>query len=203
MAEEEGLVFRTTADGWAEIITKRKDACADCGAAHCCRFFDSGSQMLSKALNRAGAGVGDRVMVSLKTVTMTKSAALIYMIPTTGIILGAVLGSLVGGRLAIRETAATVLMALMGLGLGFALTVLFSQRMSNRGELTPIITRIIQKKSRTSAAFPAIDPVCKMAVDPNKAPASVSYQGRTIYFCNPACREKFLQAPAEYLGEPS
>jgi Cu+-exporting ATPase len=44
------------------------------------------------------------------------------------------------------------------------------------------------------------DPVCGMMVDP--APArggSYSYQGKTYYFCNPKCNEKFQAAPEKYV----
>ncbi len=44
------------------------------------------------------------------------------------------------------------------------------------------------------------DPVCGMRVDPN-APRGGTYvhAGRTYYFCNPRCREKFRAEPARYL----
>jgi Cu+-exporting ATPase len=47
---------------------------------------------------------------------------------------------------------------------------------------------------------PAIDPVCGMTVNPATAAASATYQGRTYYFCNPRCRERFLADPGRYLG---
>src|SRR5262245_55451718 len=37
------------------------------------------------------------------------------------------------------------------------------------------------------AAAGTIDPVCGMTVDPGTAPASVTHEGRTYYFCNPSC----------------
>ncbi len=46
-----------------------------------------------------------------------------------------------------------------------------------------------------------IDPVCGMVV-PVKNPkgGTVEHGGRTISFCNPKCREKFLADPAKYLA---
>jgi Cu+-exporting ATPase len=50
----------------------------------------------------------------------------------------------------------------------------------------------------------AIDPVCHMTVDPATAPASVSYQGKTYYFCSPSCARKFEADPTRYLsGSPT
>ena len=45
------------------------------------------------------------------------------------------------------------------------------------------------------------DPVCGMSVDSAKASGgSHPYAGRTYYFCNPKCREKFAAAPEKYLS---
>lgn len=46
----------------------------------------------------------------------------------------------------------------------------------------------------------AIDPVCKMDVDPRKAAAQSTYQGQTYYFCCPGCKAQFDQEPTKYVG---
>ncbi len=45
----------------------------------------------------------------------------------------------------------------------------------------------------------AIDPVCKMNVDPNTAAAKAEYQGQTYYFCAPDCKVAFEKNPEKYL----
>jgi Cu+-exporting ATPase len=45
----------------------------------------------------------------------------------------------------------------------------------------------------------AIDPVCKMEVDPKKAPARSEYKGTTYYFCGPRCKERFDKDPERFL----
>ena len=45
----------------------------------------------------------------------------------------------------------------------------------------------------------AIDPVCKMKVDPETAPAKTEYQGQTYYFCAPGCKAAFEKNPDKYL----
>jgi YHS domain-containing protein len=47
----------------------------------------------------------------------------------------------------------------------------------------------------------AIDPVCKMEVDPKTAPAKTEYQGQTYYFCAPGCKVAFEKDPEKYLKE--
>ncbi len=46
----------------------------------------------------------------------------------------------------------------------------------------------------------AIDPVCGMRVDPNKAAASENYLGQQYFFCAKRCQAKFKADPATYAG---
>ena len=45
----------------------------------------------------------------------------------------------------------------------------------------------------------AIDPVCKMQVDPETASAKSEYKGETYYFCAPGCKADFDKDPERYL----
>ncbi|UTI63347.1 YHS domain-containing protein [Paraconexibacter antarcticus] len=42
------------------------------------------------------------------------------------------------------------------------------------------------------------DPVCRMAVDPSEAPASVQHEGQAVHFCSAACAESFRVHPELY-----
>ncbi len=46
-----------------------------------------------------------------------------------------------------------------------------------------------------------IDPVCGMAVDPASAAGSHQHGGKTYYFCNPSCLERFKAEPTKFLGD--
>jgi len=45
-----------------------------------------------------------------------------------------------------------------------------------------------------------IDPVCGMTVDPDHAAGSYEYAGKTYYFCNPSCLNRFKAEPERYLS---
>jgi len=45
----------------------------------------------------------------------------------------------------------------------------------------------------------AIDPVCKMKVDENKAAAASDYKGKKYYFCAVGCKKAFDKDPEKYL----
>ena len=46
----------------------------------------------------------------------------------------------------------------------------------------------------------AVDPVCGMTVVVATARHRAEHDGRSYFFCNPRCREKFLLAPERYLS---
>src|SRR5688572_27865300 len=45
----------------------------------------------------------------------------------------------------------------------------------------------------------ALDPVCGMTVDPNRAAGSYEYQGKTYYFCSTHCLHRFRENPQTFL----
>lgn len=45
----------------------------------------------------------------------------------------------------------------------------------------------------------AIDPVCKMSVDPANAAAKAEHAGQTYYFCCAACQKTFTAQPEKYV----
>ena len=51
-----------------------------------------------------------------------------------------------------------------------------------------------------TAEMTAIDPVCKMTVNPQLAAGSHEYQGQTYYFCSASCLQKFKAHPASFLS---
>jgi positive regulator of sigma E activity len=149
MAEEQGFVSSVGKDGHAQVVTDRKDACAGCGAKHCCVSFGVNSEMVVKARNMVGAKVGDLVSVSISSGTFIKGAATLYLIPVVGLVLGVLMADAVGASLPMSETAITLVFGFAGLILGFVITALLSRWMSARNKLTPMITRIIKPSQNT------------------------------------------------------
>ena len=48
-----------------------------------------------------------------------------------------------------------------------------------------------------------IDPVCRMSIDPDTAPARLPFKTDLYHFCSFACAQKFAQAPEAYAGNSS
>ena len=60
------------------------------------------------------------------------------------------------------------------------------------------------KPGRAASAETFEDPVCHMRVRPEDAAGTHEYQGKTYYFCSPACLCKFKQEPERYTaGAPA
>lgn len=46
----------------------------------------------------------------------------------------------------------------------------------------------------------AVDPVCKMTVEPAQAVAQSTYRNERYYFCAVGCKQKFDREPEKYLA---
>jgi sigma-E factor negative regulatory protein RseC len=143
MGQKKGHVRQVGKDGWALVVTERDDACNNCESAQFCHSLADCSRMETRVLNQANAAVGDRVIISLNSKSVFKSAMILYILPTLGLFISAIGGSGLHSYLGIGETAAAIAFGFGGLILGFAIAVLISKRRGVVSRLTPVITRII------------------------------------------------------------
>jgi Cu+-exporting ATPase len=58
-----------------------------------------------------------------------------------------------------------------------------------------------QKQFEETKPDAAIDPVCGMTVQPEKAAGSFAYEGRAYYFCSKHCLNKFKTDPQSFLSQ--
>jgi YHS domain-containing protein/positive regulator of sigma E activity len=199
MSEEQGIVVKTRADGMADVMTEKGVGCESCGASHSCHAFGTGNGMITRASNKIGARIGDQVALELGSGLFVKSAAVVYLLPIVGFIIGAASGASLHDAIGVGARSGTVLFGLAGLAVGFLITVMVSKWTGVTGKLTPEIAKIISRGSGERISM-AVDPVCSMPVDPTAAAASLEYRGKTYYFCNPGCKQAFSQDPEKYLG---
>jgi sigma-E factor negative regulatory protein RseC len=199
MGHEQGLVTSLSHNGWAQVITERRDACGDCSASHCCASLESSGKISIKALNRAGAKAGDLVTISLHSLTVFKSAALFYLIPLLFLLTGTIAGARLNQVLSMSETGGAITLGFAGLFLGFLIARFITRWMSANNQLTPVITEIICPGMTAPESLKIIDPVCRMVVEPAKDSPSFVYKDKTYYFCHDSCMETFMNDPEKYL----
>lgn len=142
MATEQGVVLRTDSEA-AWVKTVRSSACEGCTARGSCHTTGGGQDMEVKAINSAGAGVGDRIVLSFETASLLKATFLIYVFPIILMIAGALLGQVLAPHIELSPSALSVL-----LGFAFFFTALFiikarANKMAQKNAYQPKITKIL------------------------------------------------------------
>ena len=60
---------------------------------------------------------------------------------------------------------------------------------------------VMNHSAAHTAHEPALDPVCGMTVDPDRAAGSYEYKGTTYYFCSTHCLHRFRENPESFLNK--
>ncbi len=142
MIEEAGTVVAVRGEE-ALVETRRQSACGSCGAAGAC-----GTAALSRvvgrrmtrvrALNRAGARVGDSVIFGLAESALVEGSLMVYALPLAGLVGGAVAGAL----LFPEGEIASMLLALGGFLAALGVVRRFSRRIRNDSRYQPVVLRV-------------------------------------------------------------
>jgi Cu+-exporting ATPase len=61
------------------------------------------------------------------------------------------------------------------------------------------VVEVSETKSEEGEMATVKDLVCGMDIDPKTAAAKLDYKGKTYYFCNLMCRDKFQANPEKYV----
>ncbi len=144
MATEQGIVIKIDSET-AWVKTTKTSACKACAARSSCHSLGGGKEMEVEAINRAGAKVGQKVVISFDTSPLLKATFLLYVFP----ILTMLVGAFIGQQLAPNFNFDTsMLSAIMGFSF-FGLTLLFvksrGNKLAQKDEYQPKIIRIIKQ----------------------------------------------------------
>jgi sigma-E factor negative regulatory protein RseC len=144
--QEEGNVIALQGDH-ALVSTFHKDACAGCSAKGACHTLGGGKERRVSALNRAGAGVGDRVLLSVSSGSVLGAGFLAYMAPVLALLLGALVGKTLGPGWGWSEQSGAVVLGLVSLVACWMAVRWLSGRMAGKGSFSVEITRVLGKGS--------------------------------------------------------
>lgn len=142
MIEEEGIVMETQGD-IARVAIMTKSACEKCAASGTCH--PGGGDSLMEASNPLNARKGQRVKVVLAPQVYLKAAIIIYGIPVTAFIAGAI----VAKNLALRyagEQGSDLWAFLVGalcLVVSFFFIRGYNKRVERTREYKPVIVEIL------------------------------------------------------------
>ncbi|MEW6108959.1 MAG: SoxR reducing system RseC family protein [Nitrospirota bacterium] len=141
MVEETGVV-KSIAGMTAIVSVPKKSACEGCTAGICKPDEQS---MEIEALNRAGAKVGQKVRVAVKSYAYTKGSMLVYGLPAVSLIIGAVLGKEVFSRF-FEGMDPDILSAIFGFGafmVSFVIIKIWTVTAGKRADSRPVIEEIL------------------------------------------------------------
>jgi sigma-E factor negative regulatory protein RseC len=144
MATEEGIVFKIDSQtAWVKTI--KTSSCKACAARSSCHSLGGGKEMEVEAINRAGAKVGQKVVLSFDTSPLLKATFMLYVFPIIAMVVGAFIGQKMATFL---NFDASMLSAIIGFSF-FGLTILFvksrGNKLAKKEEYQPKIIRIIKQ----------------------------------------------------------
>lgn len=148
MLEEVGVVLRVEGE-LAIVKTQRSSMCGGCHSGGFCKAFGGDSDMEVAARNEVGAKVGDEVRVTVASKTFLKASFLVYMVPVTALILGALLGTTLGPSLypGASSDILSVLFGLILFFLSFVLMRIWAKGIKRGEQYCPVISEILYGKA--------------------------------------------------------
>lgn len=153
MVEHIGVVVQIETDGSARVAADRKAACGGCdphgGGCHSC--LSGANKIVSEAANPVGAEVGDLVKLRLASSSLFTGAAMLYLLPVLGILVGAFAGDWAAGSAGISGAIGAITGAFFGLATGYAFLFVIDRGHGLRRRWTPTITHIVQSGVRVPA----------------------------------------------------
>ena len=147
MATEQGIVIKTSSSA-ARVKTIKTGACKGCSASGACHSVGNSDQMEVKAINEAGAKVGDRIVLLFETASLLKATFLLYVFPILLLIIGAAIGQEMAPHIGFNPSG---LSALTGFSFFVAAVLIIKTRankMAQKKEYHPKIVKIITRAGR-------------------------------------------------------
>ena len=144
MAEHIGIVIKTESGDYAQVVTDRKGACGGCQSTSAgCRSCLASAKLESRVANPVSAKTGDLVKVHLSSSNLFTGAAILYLLPVLGLLLGAFTGVWASATFGLAEISGSIGGAIAGLGIGYAAVIVLDRSPSIRRRIMPTITTIV------------------------------------------------------------
>ena len=142
MATEHGIVIRTDSRG-AWVKTVKSGACAGCTARGACHSMSDNGEVEVKAINEAGAKVGDRIVLSFETASLLKATFLLYLFPILLLIIGAVIGQATAPYLNFNPSGFSATIGFLFFLAAVLVIKIKANKMAQKNEYRPKITKVL------------------------------------------------------------
>ncbi len=172
MAIEQGIVILPGAANsdtvWVEIVPPA--ACEGCASRKNCGAAGSGKSRKVEVINLAGAKVGDRVQVSIKTSALLKAIFLLYLFPILCMLVGGLAGQIISRIINTNESITSMIVAIGCFVAAMVVVRIRGGRMALRADYQPKITRILPQQPKTNGELNTPENCSLNAVNPNQEP---------------------------------
>lgn len=144
MIEETGIVTHTEGN-IAKVVVQRRGECEGCGARGVCEPSEGGMEI--EALNPLQAKTGERVKIAIRAAAYLKGSIIVYGLPLTALIVGAILGKNIAEKF-FKELNSDIAAAVLGFAfllITFIIIKVWSKKAETKVEYKPVIDKIISQ----------------------------------------------------------
>jgi sigma-E factor negative regulatory protein RseC len=144
MAQHIGIVIKTEPGNYAQVVADRKSSCGGCQSnPDGCLSCLTSAKIESRVANPVNAHAGDLVKIRLSSTNLLTGAAILYLLPIIGMLLGAFAGVLVSTAFGLTQIIGSIGGAITGLIVGYAAVITLDRNPSIRRRMMPTITNIV------------------------------------------------------------
>jgi sigma-E factor negative regulatory protein RseC len=144
MAQHVGIVIKTEPGNYAQVLADRKAACGGCqSTSDGCLSCLTSAKIESRVANPVNAHAGDLVKIRLSSTNLLTGAAILYLLPIIGMLIGAFAGVLVSTAFGLTQIIGSIGGAITGLIVGYAAVITLDRSPSIRRRMMPTITTIL------------------------------------------------------------
>jgi len=143
--QETGIVEGLKENGFALVRATGGEQCESCKCQGACHALGGGTERKITAVNRAGATVGDQVIMSIGSGSFLKASLILYLLPVLALVVGSVLGQKYSVQIwsSGNPEVVSVLTGLFCLVVSFVVIHLISGRLSQSQKYYPVIEEIL------------------------------------------------------------
>jgi sigma-E factor negative regulatory protein RseC len=145
MMQETGIVTGLEENGFAFVKATGGEGCGSCGCRGACQALGGGTERKVTAVNRAGATVGDQVLLTIGSGSFLKASFVVYLLPILALVVGSVIGQKYSSQIWAGGNPETVsvLTGLFCLAISFLIIRLFNTRFTQSEKYYPVIEKVI------------------------------------------------------------
>lgn len=146
---ETAIVTAIAKPGYVRVKIERAEACHGCAARGACTTLGGQkSDLFLEVENTVQAEPGDSVRISLAESSVVTAAAVLYLLPAVGLVVGAFLGNSQAEVMQMPVDPAAALGAGVGLVVGLLGSRLISGRLSRNPQFVPTMVEVVSRGTR-------------------------------------------------------